>query len=161
MSQLLKNIKLPNRPNRSIGVSSNIPERAEAIKNNQKLFFTGKPCKHGHVAPRFTNNGTCKECHRIIAQKNQIKYHLKRHFNITEAEYMALCEKQYGVCAICKEEETIIDGQTKEVKPLSVDHCHNTGKIRGLLCTKCNLGISYFNHEPYLLRNAALYCEEK
>lgn len=160
MYPLLKDVKLPNNPNRSIGVNSNIPERAEAIKTGSKLYFTGLPCKHGHIAPRFTNNSTCKECHRLITRKNQTKYHLKHNFNMSEAEYGAMLERQYGVCAICKEEEKVIDAQTKEIKPLSVDHCHNTGKVRGLLCITCNLGIGHFKHTSYLLRNAALYCEE-
>lgn len=159
MYQLLKDVKLPNKPKRSLNVVAKIPERAEAIKNNQTLYFTGKPCKNGHIAPRFTNNGTCKECFKIIAKKSYHKYYNERNFNISDADRQLIDDNQNGVCAICKEEETIIDGQTKKVKPLSLDHDHKTGKIRGLLCTKCNIGISHFNDEAYLLRRAADYLE--
>lgn len=160
MYPLLKNVKLHNRPKRSLTAVSKIPERAEAIKNNQTLYFTGKPCKYGHIAHRFTNNGTCKECFKVIAKKSYHKYYNERNFDISDAERQAIDDRQYGVCAICKEEETIIDGQTKEVKPLSLDHNHKTGKVRGLLCTKCNIGLGNFNDEAYLLRRAADYLEQ-
>lgn len=134
--------------------------RQEAILNKLVTYYTGLPCLRGHLSVRFTKTSNCKQCQQNYAKEHQTRYHLRKNFNITEADYAAMLERQNGVCKICKEEETIIDGQSKKLKPLSVDHCHNTGKIRGLLCTKCNLGISYFKHEPYLLRNAALYCEE-
>lgn len=137
-----------------------IKSRQDAIKNNEITYYTGKPCKRGHLSVRFTLTSNCKACQQEYAKEHQTRLHLKKRFNLTEADYDAMLERQNGVCAICKDVETIVDGQSKKVKPLSVDHCHDTGKIRGLLCTKCNLGISYFNHEPYLLKVAALYCEK-
>lgn len=47
----------------------------------------------------------------------------------------------------------------KEVDRLRVDHCHTTGKFRGLICDKCNLGIGHFADNPSLLRAAADYLE--
>ena len=44
-------------------------------------------------------------------------------------------------------------------KRLAVDHCHKTGKIRGLLCTKCNIGLGYFNDDVILLKNSIRYLE--
>jgi hypothetical protein len=67
---------------------------------------------------------------------------LRRVYGITLAEYDELFKAQGGVCAICKEDET-----TKRMKKgegrerLAVDHCHDTGRIRGLLCFKCNTAI--------------------
>lgn len=135
--------------------------RQQAIQNKLITYFTGKPCKRGHLSIRFTVTSNCKECQQAFARENQTRYRLKKAFNLTEAEYDFLLEKQNGVCAICKDIEKVIDGQSKQLKPLSVDHCHDTGKIRGLLCTKCNLGIGHFNNEPYLMRYAALYCEQE
>lgn len=133
--------------------------RQKAVENNEITYFTGKPCKRGHLSVRFTLTSNCKQCQQEYAKEHQTRLHLKKNFNLTETEYELILEKQHGVCAICKEEETIIDGQSKKKKPLSVDHCHTTGKIRGLLCTLCNTGIGHFKNEPYLLRAAALYCE--
>ncbi len=134
--------------------------RQKAVENNEVTYFTGKPCKRGHISVRFTNNSQCKACLQEYAKEHQTRLHLKKNFNLTEGEYNLILENQNGVCAICKETETVIDGQSKKLKPLSVDHCHITGKIRGLLCTACNTGIGLLKHEPYILKAAALYCEQ-
>ncbi len=70
----------------------------------------------------------------------------------------SLLESQGGVCAICKKEEQIIDkgGGTQR---LSVDHDHDTGKIRGLLCNDCNVGLGRFKDNLELLRSAVAYLE--
>lgn len=132
--------------------------RQKAVENNEITYFTGKPCKRGHLSVRFTKNNQCKECLQEYAKQHQTRLHLKKRFDLTEKEYELMLEAQNGVCAICKEEEKIIDGQSKKKKPLSVDHCHNTGRIRGLLCTACNTGIGLLRHEPYILKAAAEYC---
>lgn len=152
MYQLISNAVLPEK-------LTNVPERELAIKEGKKLYFTGRPCKNGHIAERFVHNDTCKECHRAVMNKNSNKYLLKQKYNITPEHYQNLLEKQNHLCAICNKPEITIDGQTKEIKKMSVDHCHQTGKVRGLLCNNCNQGIGKFKHNPELLRKAALYCE--
>ena len=66
----------------------------------------------------------------------------KTRYGITAQEYDQLLELQKGVCAICKEPETTLN-KKKEIKKLSVDHCHDSKNIRGLLCVKCNCMIGY------------------
>jgi Recombination endonuclease VII len=61
---------------------------------------------------------------------------LLRKFNITLSEYNAILEAQGGVCAICGEPE-----RSRRKSYLAVDHCHETGKVRGLLCNQCNVGL--------------------
>lgn len=80
---------------------------------------------------------------------------MKNVYGITLEEFEILEKSQEGVCAICKKTETWVrDGK---VFRLSVDHCHDTGKIRGLLCKACNTGIGYFLHDPELLQAAIRY----
>lgn len=67
--------------------------------------------------------------------------YLFRKFNITLEEYKNLLEEQGGVCAICGEKERVVRRAKSGQEMLAVDHCHETGKIRGLLCFKCNTGI--------------------
>lgn len=59
------------------------------------------------------------------------RYQLETKYGISLEEYLALLEKQNGLCAACNQPE-------KARRPLAVDHDHNTGRIRGLLCTHCN-----------------------
>jgi Recombination endonuclease VII len=61
-----------------------------------------------------------------------------------------LLKRQGGACAICCKKST---------RPLCVDHCHVTRRMRGLLCRTCNLGIGHFNDDPRLLRTALAYLE--
>lgn len=64
-----------------------------------------------------------------------------------------------GVCAICGKPETHGNGKSS-IKLLAVDHCHTTGKIRGLLCHKCNLGIGHLDDSIDRLEAAINYLEK-
>jgi hypothetical protein len=70
--------------------------------------------------------------------KTQRKQRLKRLYNLTVFDYNKMLEAQNGVCAICLQKEKRINPKTNKVQRLSVDHNHKTGKIRNLLCYKCN-----------------------
>jgi recombination endonuclease VII len=69
-------------------------------------------------------------------------------YGLTGEQYNELLRVQNGVCAIC-------GGKTS--RELGVDHDHETGRVRGLLCGKCNVGIGQFNDDPDLLLKAQGY----
>lgn len=121
------------------------------IKLNNKVC---KSCKRDLDIKLFglTGNGhyrsSCYKC-----------YNLKHVFNISFEEYEQMLSKQDGKCAICNEKETIKQ-KTGKVRSLSIDHCHTTGKVRGLLCTNCNGGLGFFKDNKKLLRNAIKYLKE-
>lgn len=75
-------------------------------------------------------------------------------YGITDDDYLRMVASQGGVCVICKQPET--GGRTKR---LSVDHCHASKKVRGLLCGSCNRGLGSFRDDPSRLRAAAAYIE--
>lgn len=77
---------------------------------------------------------------------------LKFRFNITPQDYESMLSKQDGKCAICRKSPTN--------KRLAVDHCHETGKIRGLLCFRCNFGLSYFAESADTLERATVYLRQ-
>ncbi len=84
-------------------------------------------------------------------------YFLLRNFGITLEEFNKILEAQNNLCAICKQPETRqFNGRTSS---LALDHCHETGKVRGLLCWRCNSGIGKLRDNSELLRNAADYLD--
>lgn len=82
----------------------------------------------------------------------------KRQFGITPEHYDAMFEAQGGVCAICGEPETLVDPR-KGPRRLAVDHDHETGRVRGLLCGNCNNGLGRFKDSPILLAAALAYLD--
>ena len=104
-----------------------------------------------------------KEMLIILTEANGIKYTpyvkttydrslkrlLKDEYDLSISEYYDMVDSQENLCKICKKE-------SKE-KRLSIDHCHKTGKVRGLLCQSCNWGLGHFKDDVNLLKKAILY----
>ena len=84
------------------------------------------------------------------------KHNLKK-YGLTEEDYKSLLEGQQGRCAICRSDET---QRTNTRYNLFVDHCHATGKVRGLLCHHCNVGLGHFKDQQELLNKAIEYLNE-
>jgi hypothetical protein len=76
---------------------------------------------------------------------------LKRSYGITEAEYLDILDQQNGLCAICGTSES------DSPKRFAVDHNHETGEVRGVLCSSCNLGLGNFGDKPENLASAVKY----
>ena len=77
---------------------------------------------------------------------------IERTFNIDYSLYEDLLAKQNNVCAICGREET-----AKNAKYLAVDHDHETGEIRGLLCSACNRALGLLQDKPSIIEKAYKY----
>jgi hypothetical protein len=75
-------------------------------------------------------------------------YGRKSKYGLQPGEYARMLAAQDGLCLICR---------TPHPKPLHVDHCHVTNKVRGLLCDLCNRGLGYFHDDPEQLESAARY----
>lgn len=88
-------------------------------------------------------------------QRARASSYLKHNYGITLDEFEQRLAEQGAVCAICGSIE-VSEGRSR----LSVDHCHATGKVRGLLCSPCNKGLGSFRDKPELLRIAATYLEK-
>lgn len=86
---------------------------------------------------------------------NARKSKLKIAFGLSEQAYEALFQSQNGRCAICRKTEDEALAICK--KKLFVDHCHATGRIRGLLCMKCNGGLGMFGDSERVLVRALDY----
>jgi hypothetical protein len=82
-----------------------------------------------------------------------------RTFGLTVEQYDAMVLAQGGVCAICGRPEVVKHHSSGKVRALAVDHDHETGDVRGLLCGRCNRGLGLFGDDADRLRAAALYLE--
>lgn len=82
-------------------------------------------------------------------------HHLISKFGITEEQYEAMVAAQEGKCAMPTCEQKDLPEQR-----LAVDHDHSTGRVRALLCDKCNRGIGLLDESPERLRHAADYLEK-
>lgn len=113
-----------------------------------------KNCNINQATDNFTNcnkgadglHYECKKCTR-----NRV---LKKNYGIDNNDYEKMLLKQNNRCGCCQ--KTIQDCQQRH-SYLEVDHDHNTGKVRGLLCTKCNQGIGLFFDNNIFLQNAIDY----
>jgi hypothetical protein len=90
---------------------------------------------------------------RIATRRWCFLYRLKK-LGLTEDQYNELLRKQKGVCAVCKTRKPWNKGGSDQ---LCVDHCHKTGKIRGLLCGRCNKVLGAVKDSPKLLKALADY----
>lgn len=116
---------------------------------NPKTKYCKKCLSEGQLKRNKLNPDRVK----IIQKKTK----LKKLFGLTYDEYLSMKEAQHNLCLICNKPESDIDKRTMIPKELAVDHCHITGKVRGLLCKTCNLGLGYFNDNPKLLEQALNY----
>lgn len=85
---------------------------------------------------------------------------LKHKYGISREDYEALKDAQGGVCAVCGKKNKIKQPRNRNVGEqswLAVDHCHKTGKIRGLLCGLCNGGLGMFEDNIEALEAAVSY----
>ena len=119
-----------------------------------------KFCKAvGCDRPRVSHGYCGKHRSRTRDDRTADSAHLKRKFGISIDEYEAILKKQNGVCAICRNPETRPQPSGKP-RRLAVDHCHKTGRVRGLLCSNCNTAIGLLNDDPDLITEAAIYLEK-
>jgi len=87
------------------------------------------------------------------------RHSLWRKYRLRLDDYEDMVDAQSGLCLVCGKPESQIDSRTGHPYALAVDHCHDTGVIRGLLCAQCNRGIGNFKNDPASLRSAAAYLE--
>lgn len=91
---------------------------------------------------------------KLRRQRKRLATALVWHYDFTLPDYEAMLAAQGGRCAICGTDKGNYRGHR-----LHVDHCHETGIVRGLLCNRCNSAIGYLDDNPRRLRRAAAYLE--
>jgi hypothetical protein len=107
-------------------------------------------CKANKSTTEFHKMGRDNkfQAHCKVCRKGHCNaaYRLKR-YGLTDTQYKSLYSTQSGCCAICHIYKDV----------LAVDHCHITGKVRGLLCRPCNSAIGLFKEKLTSLQSAIAY----
>lgn len=156
-----------------------LPERLTMPKTNS--FFCFSCHQELPISKKYKNTGKCYPCYSRSCQEwrdknkdkvrkysrewgrahpeNSHKHKLKNRYGISLEEYDQRLFSQGGVCAICLRPETKIDRRSGRRHSLSVDHSHQEGTNRGLLCDSCNKAIGLFNEDILMMKNAINYLE--
>lgn len=92
----------------------------------------------------------CLSCAKEY-QHTRKDYYYKRNYGVSLEQFNEMLILQDNKCKICNRD------QSELKSTLHVDHCHQTGKVRGLLCASCNRGIGFFSDNPDLLIKAISY----
>ena|SRR3990167_129596 len=132
--------------------------KSEKKKTRQKRYNSSDKAKKNKRRWRLENPERWRAYRKKWSLKNQkreIHNRLKWTYGISLKRYDEILEEQNGVCAVC--------GKTPEEngKRLSVDHCHKTKIIRGLLCDNCNKGMGNFKDNVDFLLKAVKYLSNK
>jgi hypothetical protein len=132
------------------------PDGASKLCSGCKQFKPMSAFAHRHRRRLTVPVARCRDC-RAVADKLRAPY-LRRWkaahtYGLTATEYDALYAAAQSRCQICGVHEDDIYGT------LCIDHCHATGRVRGLLCRNCNSALGKFNDDPKMLRAAAEYLE--
>lgn len=127
-------------------------------KQLTEFYRTSDKCKACHRAYRTSGETVARRKVFNAEHSEEIRaydreYRLRRDYGISLVEYDEMLEAQGGGCAIC--------GKTPEEnrRRLAVDHDHETGEVRGLLCIRCNHGLGNFLDSSELLRSAIQYLQ--
>ena len=125
----------------------------ERYNSYMRKWRKDNPDKQQAISKRSYNKVKDLDSTRKIHRKA----HLKANFGLTLEEYDMRLSSQNGVCAICGNPETSL--RRGSIKSLDVDHNHETGQIRGLLCSACNASLGLMREDPARLEAMIRYIE--
>jgi len=129
-------------------VGKSVRERVDVPPGHKLCRTCGEIKPHSEWRRNVTaSDGLSTRCKACRATRGR-EDHLMRQYGLTEAERDELIVSQGGVCCICL-----------SAPPAHVDHCHETGRVRGVLCFSCNAALGQFKDRPDVIRRAATYVE--
>mgnify|MGYP000650381620 CR=1 FL=1 len=134
--------------------SINIELAAAALSNGETTYIANGICKHGHKL-RYCVTHNCVECDKKRQDywRHDRKWkRIEKEYGLSQSGFNEMVNSQFGRCAICA--ENLSNSHTH------VDHCHTSGKVRGILCNPCNNMIGHAKDNIQALRAAADYLEQ-
>lgn len=133
--------------------------RVNSSDLDRKCAQCGKPFT------KMLNGAGYKYCSRLCMQRSKVKWHdkpgvkeyrhlyyIQKRYGVNPDEHAAMLKEQGGKCAMCGKSITHGGNRNRQL-----DHCHRSGKPRGILCPRCNTGLANLNDDPGLLRKGIEY----
>ena len=127
-------------------------EKPETVKESNKKWRENNRDKRDTHQRRYLERNP--EARKETIRKSKYT-HIKRVYGLSKEQFYEMMKNQNDCCAICfarKEEQ--------HYKTLSIDHCHKTGKVRGLLCSNCNTALGLFKDNKDSIQRAIQYLEQ-
>lgn len=129
--------------------------------NKEKIAFKAKLYRESpEGAAKILERNSRPDVKRRRSATNRRRL-LSIKYGLTTDDYDKMLANQGSVCAICRNPETGVDRRTGKLWPLAVDHDHATGKVRGLLCRRCNQVIGTMEDRVDLMHAAIAYLDAK
>lgn len=134
--------------------AENLRRADAAMQSGFASYTPEKPCKRGHLK-RCVTTHNCLDCAvaRELKNKNRKWQRLENIYGLSKDGFFKMLHNQNEMCAIC---QCIISE-----RKCHVDHCHEKGHVRGLLCSRCNQAIGLFKECPKAMMKAIKYLEER
>lgn len=119
-----------------------------------RVFTPTPAAMKGRAGAGYSYCPACRSAKRKLEWKTNRDSHRRTTYGLEPEEYERILAAQGGACAICTQPFRL-----ENRRALAVDHCHETGRVRGLLCQPCNTVLGLMEDNPVLLRKAAAYLE--
>jgi len=153
--------------------------RLRSLSDAEAATLSCRECGAAKAADSFGKNWTtvsgrnseCLECSRLRdraryardsnKRKAQAKWGaVKQKFGLTKEQWQTIFHEQDGLCAICCDDLNAVPEGRKDKRTACIDHDHRTGRVRGLLCARCNQGIGLLREDDRILARAIEYLEK-
>ncbi len=136
------------------------PEKAKAMSAESKRRNPERVKRNMREWSQKNRYGNEEHLAKKRASESTAQRVLKK-YGLTPEEYAAMLVAQGGVCAVCRRAEFAVNKVHGTPLRLTVDHCHETGRVRGLLCGNCNRAAGMLRDDPVLVRALAAYLEKQ
>jgi len=123
-------------------------------RNKQKEYLRKKRYRNKNKKKCQKYYDWYKKTHKKQGQEYRKFYRIRKKYGISKSDWLLLLKKQKNKCAICQQ------SLSKDLSKLCTDHCHKSGKIRGIVHNECNLLIGFCKENQTTLRNAIKYIQK-
>lgn len=120
-----------------------------------------------HIEDYWKGQSSCIDCTKYKQKnrwnsrtpKKRLEQHLKYKYGVSPEEFLEALESQNGNCAICEISLPDLFIYENRRRGYAIDHNHQTGEFRGILCLSCNTLLGMAKDDPEILKEAILYLE--